>query len=170
MGRLLAVARVTFLESIRSKSLYTLFVVVVVQIATLQMFEGRGTESTVKTLQMISYYCLNTFVFLTGLMLAGTQIPRDIANRHLFFIFVKPLTKAEFLFGKILGIWSVMFLMYMATCASLLAVESFVESTEPLQVKARSTTQSFTTTAPIAALGRRRSRCVVYEYAILEVS
>jgi hypothetical protein len=143
--RLLAVARITFLESLRSKSLYTVLVVLALQIITLQLFDEYDTRTTIKGLQSVTHYGINLFVLLAGLILASSQIPRDIANRHLFFIFVKPLSKAEFLLGKILGIWGILFLMYLLTLLSLTLVLFFVpgEASEKV-VTARSNSVSLT--------------------------
>jgi ABC-type transport system involved in multi-copper enzyme maturation permease subunit len=102
-GRIWAISSVSFAESIRRKVLLVtpLGILGVIAVALLQhpVDQQEAIRQTIK-------FCLfasGTLVTITAIILACTNLPREIENRVIFTIVTKPTTRLEIVLGKVLG-------------------------------------------------------------------
>lgn len=101
--RIWAISSVNFAESIRRRALWVtplaiLGVVVVVQL--------QHTLDEQEAIRQTTKYCLfasGLLVTVTAIILACTNLPREIENRVIFTIVTKPTTRLEIVLGKVLG-------------------------------------------------------------------
>lgn len=103
LGRVWAISSVSFAESIRRKVLLVtpLGILGVIAVALLQhpIDQQEAIRQTIK-------FCLfasGILVTITAIILACTNLPREIENRVIFTIVTKPTTRLEIVFGKVLG-------------------------------------------------------------------
>lgn len=101
--RVWAISSVSFAESIRRKVLWVtpLGILGVIVVALLQhpVDQQEAIRQTIK-------FCLfasGTLVTITAIILACTNLPREIENRVIFTIVTKPTTRLEIVLGKTLG-------------------------------------------------------------------
>ena len=103
LGRVWAISDVCFAESIRRKVLWVtpLGILGVIAISLLQhpIDQQESIRQTIK-------FCLfasGTLVTITAIILACTNLPREIENRVIYTIVTKPTTRLEIVLGKVLG-------------------------------------------------------------------
>lgn len=112
--RILAVARVTVLETLWRKHVYVLLLL----IAGVYYFFGRmeffdlGAEATF--VKLIPITAMALFGVIVATFAAARQVPDEIAQRTIFPLLAKPLTRFEFLLGKFVGTASVLTVAMMA--------------------------------------------------------
>jgi len=102
-SRVWAISDVSFAESIRRRVLWVtpLAILGVMAVAVLQhpVDQQESIRQTIK-------FCLfasGTLVTITAIILACTNLPREIENRVIFTIVTKPTTRLEIVLGKVLG-------------------------------------------------------------------
>lgn len=101
--RVWAISTVCFAESIRRKVLLVipLAIVGVIAISLLQ-----HTSDPQESIRQTIKYCLFAsamIITITAIILASTNLPREIENRVIFTIVTKPTTRLEIVLGKVLG-------------------------------------------------------------------
>lgn len=105
MNTIWALAKVVVLEMVRRKDFYVLFILTVLLTATAGSVNLFNDRSIVRYLKEI---CL-LLIWVSGLVIAITctarQIPAEREQRTIFPLLAKPVTRAQFLFGKFLGCW-----------------------------------------------------------------
>lgn len=101
--RVWAISGVCFAESLRRKVLWItpLGILGVIAVSLLQhpVDQQEAIRQTIK-------FCLfasGTLVTLTAIILACTNLPREIENRVIYTIVTKPTTRLEIVLGKVLG-------------------------------------------------------------------
>ncbi|GAB4134409.1 MAG: ABC transporter permease subunit [Cyanobacteria bacterium J069] len=132
LGRVFVIAVNVFREVIRDRILYLLglFAIVLVAIAALLPEVAAGTES--KMLLDVGLAAIS----LTGLVIAifvGTGlVNKEIEKRTVYVLIAKPVSKAEFILGKHLGLAAVLAVLVAAMTLIYLAVLSFYRVPIPL--------------------------------------
>lgn len=111
LARVRAVARVTALESLRSKILIVAALPALCIMAARSLLADLAMEPAARSLLEAAHISMSVFLLAGALLISGQTLPRDIENRHLFLVFTKPLARWEYLLGKILGLWFVIVLM-----------------------------------------------------------
>jgi len=103
LSRVWAISDVCFAESIRRRVLWVtpLGILGVIAISLLQhpVDQQESIRQTIK-------FCLfasGTLVTITAIILACTNLPREIENRVIFTIVTKPATRLEIVLGKVAG-------------------------------------------------------------------
>jgi ABC-type transport system involved in multi-copper enzyme maturation permease subunit len=102
-SRVWALSSVSFAESIRRRVLWvTPFAILGVIVVSILQHSGDPQESIRQTIK----FCLfasGTLVTITAIILACTNLPREIENRVIFTIVTKPTTRLEIVLGKVVG-------------------------------------------------------------------
>src|SRR3954471_24694480 len=102
-GRVWAISSVCFAESVRRKIwlITPLAIVGVIVVAQLQrpMDERDAIRQTIK----FCLFATGLLVTITAIILACTNLPREIENRVIYTVVTKPTTRLEIVLGKILG-------------------------------------------------------------------
>ena len=101
--RIWAISSVCFSESIRRKVLWVIpFAIAgVIAVTTLQ-----HTIDPLEAIRQTIKFCLfaaGLLVTVTAIILACTNLPREIENRVIFTVMTKPTTRLEIVLGKVVG-------------------------------------------------------------------
>src|SRR4051812_22349861 len=103
IGRVWAISSVCFAESVRRKIwlITPLAIVGVIVVAQLQrpLDERDAIRQTIK----FCLFATGLLVTITAIILACTNLPREIDNRVIYTVVTKPTTRLEIVLGKILG-------------------------------------------------------------------
>src|SRR5258708_4226137 len=103
IGRVWAISGVCFAESVRRKIwlITPLAIVGVIVVGQLQrpLDERDAIRATIK----FCLFATGLLVTITAIILACTNLPREIDNRVIFTIVTKPTTRLEIVLGKVLG-------------------------------------------------------------------
>ena len=106
MTRIGVIARWVWLELIRRKDLYVLFLLLgalLLTVISLDIFGLGGMTRYVKDLGLLLAWVFSIALSLT---LAARQLPQEERSGTLFAVLSKPVTRAELLAGKWLGVWA----------------------------------------------------------------
>lgn len=127
-GRILTIASHTFTQLVRMKVFYFLAPFAILPIAAnffdLQQLEGPESVG-VSALRSIKNWALGPmFMFAIVLSVVSTAllIPRDVEDRTLYTILVKPVPRLDYLLGKLLGVIGLLFVTLMVMDLLMVAV------------------------------------------------
>jgi len=101
--RIWAISSVSFAESLRRRVLWVTPLAILGVIAV-SMFQHAGDPQ--EAIRQTIKYCLfasGLLVTVTAIILACTNLPREIDNRVIYTIVTKPTTRLEIVIGKVLG-------------------------------------------------------------------
>jgi hypothetical protein len=101
--RIWAISSVCFAESIRRKVLWVV-PLAIVGVIVVSVFQHAGDPQ--EAIRQTIKFCLfasGLMVTVTAVILACTNLPREIENRVIFTIVTKPTTRLEIVLGKVLG-------------------------------------------------------------------
>lgn len=104
LRRLRAVAYNTYLESVRQKLFLGLVLFAFLLMAASLVLKDISVRQDLKILQDIGLAATEFFGTLVALFLGADLVGRDIERRTLHLLIVKPLTRAEFIVGRYLGL------------------------------------------------------------------
>lgn len=102
-ARIRAVARVGFIESIRRR---VLWVTPLAMLAVILVAQFQKPIDELDAIRQTTKFCLfatGMLVTLTAILLACTNLPKEIDNRVIFTIVTKPTTRFEIVLGKVMG-------------------------------------------------------------------
>lgn len=117
MRQLNLIARTVLIESLRRREIYAIVLVSVLLIGavmTVDFFDIRGLT---KFYREIALQVMGIASALTVIVLAARQLPREFENRTIYPLLAKPVSRATFLAGKLLGVMmaaAFCFLLFMA--------------------------------------------------------
>ncbi|MBI3267905.1 MAG: ABC transporter permease subunit [Planctomycetes bacterium] len=103
LGKIWAIATLTFRESVRKKVFVVLLLFAIVVISSSVSLPATDARSQFKVMES---WCLRSITFfgvLIALFLSATSIPDDIEERKIFTVVTKPVSRAQYLLGKLLG-------------------------------------------------------------------
>ncbi|MDP6924340.1 MAG: hypothetical protein R2568_04875 [Candidatus Scalindua sp.] len=104
MQQILVIAKQTFKEAVRNKILFVLITLGVITIccSAFMPVVGDGREK-IKIVESMCFRSITFFGTLAAILLSALSIPTDIDNKVLCTITVKPVQRANIIFGKIIG-------------------------------------------------------------------
>jgi ABC-type transport system involved in multi-copper enzyme maturation permease subunit len=117
MGRILALARVSWLEMIRRKDIYVLLIlqaVLLLALISVNVFDLKATTRYVADIGLLVTWLLG---WILAVLIGGRQLPDEEVRGTIYPLLAKPLSRAELVVGKWLGAWwvvSVAVLMFYA--------------------------------------------------------
>ena len=106
MRNLWAVARQTFIQSLRSRIITIFIILIACWIFYIGMtVEGDGTlKGKIQTFLAYSTSLTQLFLSLATIFLMATIITRDIRYKHIFTIVTKPIARWQYIAGRWLGV------------------------------------------------------------------
>lgn len=104
LRRLRAVAYNTFLESVRQRLFLGLVLFAFLLMAASLILKDISVRQDLKILQDIGLAATEFFGTLVALFLGVDLVGRDVERRTLHLLIVKPLSRAEFIVGRFLGL------------------------------------------------------------------
>lgn len=102
-GRIWAISSVCFRESLRRRVLFVLPLAILGILAVSAFQKPVDVQDAIRQQLKFCIFASGMLVVLTVLILACTNLPREIENRVIYTIVTKPTTRLEIVIGKVLG-------------------------------------------------------------------
>ena len=103
LTRIWAISGVCFQESIRRRVLWITPLAIVGVIVAVQLLNPIDEQDAIRQTIKYALFATGTLVVLVTIILACTNLPKEIDNRVIFTIVTKPTTRLEIILGKIVG-------------------------------------------------------------------
>ena len=116
LGRLRAVAALTFLEAVRRRIFLIVIIVGVAIVSSAAFFPAVGSEGRLRLIEIWAIRTVTVFCSLGAIFLAGFSLPGDFEARRVYTLVTKPVHKGTLFLGKALGfvVLMALFLLIMA--------------------------------------------------------
>ncbi len=103
LKRAWAISGVCFAESIRKRVLWITPLAIVGVIGITQFQKAPDEQDAVRQSLKICLFATALVVMLTSIILACTNLPKEIESRVIYTIVTKPITRLEVILGKVIG-------------------------------------------------------------------
>jgi hypothetical protein len=103
LGRVLAIADACFTESIRRKVLLVTPLAILGLIVVVQLQQPETEQDAIRQTARFCLFASGLLVAVTAIILACTNLPREIESRVIYTIVTKPTTRLEIVIGKVVG-------------------------------------------------------------------
>jgi ABC-type Na+ efflux pump permease subunit len=104
MEKILAIARVTVLESFRRKDPYVIIILAALIVFGAGLFSRFGTEGVGKFVKDVAFTVTGGMAVLVCVVTAARQLPAEIQNRTLYPLLAKPVSRVQVFLGKFIGV------------------------------------------------------------------
>lgn len=104
MEKLLGIAYVTVLESFRRKDPYVVLILGFAIVLGAALFNQFGIEGLEKFVKDVALTVTNILCVVICVVVAARQLPVEIANRTLYPLLAKPVSRTTIFLGKYLGV------------------------------------------------------------------
>lgn len=104
MEKVLAIAQVTVRESFRRKDPYVLLILTFLIVLGAGLFSRFGAEGLGKFVKDVGFSVTNALAVILCVVAAARQLPAEIQNRTLYPLMAKPVSRAQVILGKYLGV------------------------------------------------------------------
>lgn len=104
MERLLGIAQVTILESVRRKDPYVVLILGFAIVLGAALFNQFGIEGLEKFVKDVALTVTNILCIVICVVAAARQLPVEIANRTLHPLLAKPVSRTTVFLGKYVGV------------------------------------------------------------------
>ena len=101
--RIWAISGVCFQESIRRRVLWIIPLTIAGVVVAVQLLNPIDEQDAVRQTIKYALFATGTLVVLVTIILACTNLPKEIDNRVIYTIVTKPTTRLEIIVGKIVG-------------------------------------------------------------------
>jgi ABC-type transport system involved in multi-copper enzyme maturation permease subunit len=101
--RIWAISSVNFAESIRRRVLWVTPLAILGVIAVGQLQHALDEQEAIRQTAKYCLFASGLLVTITAIILACTNLPREIESRVIFTVVTKPTTRLEIVLGKVLG-------------------------------------------------------------------
>ena len=98
-----AISGVCFDESIRRRILWVTPLAIVGVIVVAQLTRPFDEQDAIRQTAKFCLFATGMLVAMVSIILAATNLPKEIENRVIFTVVTKPTTRLEIVFGKVLG-------------------------------------------------------------------
>ncbi|HSJ96348.1 MAG TPA: ABC transporter permease [Myxococcota bacterium] len=133
-ARVAVLAANTVREAIRSRVLYTLLFFAVLLIGTGVLLSTLSYVERERILQSVGLAAIRLFGAAIAIFLGIGLIHREVERRTIFTILSKPISRAEFLIGKYLGLVATLWLQLAIMAVAFVAVSLLAGAPLPHQV------------------------------------
>ncbi|MBE2181454.1 MAG: hypothetical protein IAE97_13385 [Chthoniobacterales bacterium] len=105
MRRIAAIAAVTWTELVRMKVFYFLIIFALLVIGNSFFLAKFSFEEEFQMLKDIALGAMSIFSALLAILATATLLPKDIEDRTIYTILAKPVSRTEYLLGKLAGVF-----------------------------------------------------------------
>jgi ABC-type transport system involved in multi-copper enzyme maturation permease subunit len=102
-SRVWAISSVCFAESIRRRVLWIIPLAIIGVIIVAQLQHPTDEQDAIRESTKFCLFATGLVVTITAIILACTNLPKEIENRVIYTIVTKPTTRLEIVLGKIVG-------------------------------------------------------------------
>jgi hypothetical protein len=121
-ARLAAIASNTVLELVRLKVFYFLLLFALVGIGSSLITVNFTFQEQFQVLKDVALGAMSIFTWLLAVLATALLLPKDIEDRTLYTILAKPVPRFEYLLGKLLGVFLLLFIALSLMAVTFLAV------------------------------------------------
>jgi Cu-processing system permease protein len=111
MTRIYAIALNTFRESVRSKIVYSLFFFAAVLLGVSTFFGAVTIGDQVKVIKDFGLFSISFFTVAYAVIAGAALLQKELARKTIYNILAKPVSRADFLIGKYVGMLMTVALM-----------------------------------------------------------
>lgn len=111
LTRALAIAGVCFRESLRRRVLLVIPLAIIGVLGVSAFQKSVDEQDAIRQMLKFSLFATGLLIVITLIILACTNLPREIENRVIYTIVTKPTTRLEIVLGKVMGFASVAFVV-----------------------------------------------------------
>ena len=132
LNRILTVATNVFWEVIRDRILYLIVVFAVVMAAAVRLIPELAATTEKKIILDIGLAAISLFGLIVTVFVATALVNKEIEKRTVYLLVAKPISRAELIVGKHVGLSAVLGVLVGAMTVIYLAVLSFNRIPYPL--------------------------------------
>ncbi len=103
LTRIWAIAGVCYQESIRRRVLWIIPLAIIGLVIVVQLQQPVDEQDAIRQTTKFCLFATGMVVVISTIILACTNLPREIENRVIFTVVSKPTTRLEIIIGKIVG-------------------------------------------------------------------
>jgi len=131
-GKVMAVAVLSFRESVRKKALVAGAIAALVVLSSTPFIQALGEPGAkLKMVQLVCIIALNIFGCLVAVVLGAFSLPVDIADKTIYSVVTKPVRRETLVAGKILGLAGVTLLAFTGVAIVSIAAIELAAANEP---------------------------------------
>jgi len=97
------IAKSVLIEAVRRREIYAVVIVSVLLIGGAMTVDFFGLEGIEKFYREVALRTMSMATMATAIVLAARQLPREFERRTIYPLLAKPVSRAQFLLGKLLG-------------------------------------------------------------------
>jgi ABC-type transport system involved in multi-copper enzyme maturation permease subunit len=109
-ARIYAIASNTLLELVRLKVFYFVLIFALLIIGSSAFTAKLTFQEQFQVLKDVSLGAMSIFTWLLAVLATAMLLPKDIEDRTLYTILAKPVPRFEYLLGKLLGVFALLFI------------------------------------------------------------
>ena len=121
-ARVWALATITLTELVRLKIFYFLLIFALLLIGSSVFLVRFSFQDQFQMLKDMSLGAMSIFTSLLAILATATLLPKDIEDRTLYTILAKPVSRLEYLLGKLFGVVLLLFIFMVMMGAVFAAV------------------------------------------------
>ncbi|MFN3430397.1 MAG: ABC transporter permease [Candidatus Sericytochromatia bacterium] len=122
MNQIIAIARNTFLETIRDRILNTILVFAVVLIGSSLLLGQLSAGQDIKIIKDLGLASMGFFGTIIAVFVGTSLVHKELDKRTVFVVLTKPVSRSAFLVGKLLGLAGTLTVLVAAMGASYLGL------------------------------------------------
>jgi hypothetical protein len=161
--RIAAIAAVTWTELVRLKVFYFIIIFALLVIGNSFFLARFSFEEEFQMLKDIALGAMSIFSALLAILAAATLLPKDLEDRTIYTILAKPVSRFEYLLGKLAGVFMLLALAVIlmgAVFAAVLVLRTQI-------VLQATTAEMAALPAPELAAALQKVRAAGYDPALL---
>lgn len=128
--RTLAIAANTFRDLVRQKVFYFMLVFALILIGTSLAMSALTFKGQLQTVMDICLGAMSVFTMLLAVLSTAMLLPKDMEDRTLYTILAKPVSRFEYIAGKLVGVSVILFVATLLMTVAFLAVLYFWQGRE----------------------------------------
>ena len=151
MGAILSIARTTFRESIRNRTVLAIFLLAIVFIGSALLLANLSLDQRVRVIKDWGLFCVSAFGVALAILIGVTMVQKEIEKKTLYIILTRPFSRWQYVVGKYLGLSFSLLLTVGLLSLSLIALLAF-DGTPPDHLLLKALAASLLEVMLVAAL------------------
>ncbi len=125
MGAILSIAKTTFRESIRNRTVLAIFLLAIVFIGSALLLANLSLDQRVRVIKDWGLFCVSAFGVVLSILIGVTMVQKEIEKKTLYIILTRPFHRWQYVVGKYLGLSCSLLLTVGLLSLSLIALLAF---------------------------------------------
>lgn len=130
LRRARAIAGNTFRDLVRQKVFYFMLVFALILIGTSLAMASLSFQGQLETVMDVCLGAMSVFTMLLAVLATAMLLPKDMEDRTLYTILAKPVSRFEYLLGKLVGVTLILLVATLLMTAAFFIVLKFWEGRE----------------------------------------